>query len=179
MSHFVADQISSTAFSITESADSKKLRLAKEKLAERQGSLYRITLYSHKSYIESLLTIDDSLKNALGVLGLAEERWKKLALMFFYLGAIRKLARESSDYTKKKPKYIREYMISNWPKENLLKDYIVTLIEALNFFNIRVEEWVEYGDAVIEMYDLYNNPDLKKFGFIDTIMPLEDNLHKI
>lgn len=179
LSQMVANKISSTAYSVTEPADKKKLRLAKEELASRHGSLYRSTDYSDKMHKEKLLTIDNSFKNALGVIGISEERWNKLALMIYYLGTIRKLSRDSSDYSKKLPRYHREYMLSIWSADDFFKNYIETLIEALNFFNIKVEEWLEYGDAVIEMHDLYNNPDMEEFGFITSIMPLENNLHKL
>lgn len=176
LTQIVADKISSTAYSITEPVEKKKLRLAKEKLASRHGSLYRVDHYSER-YIEQLLTVDDSFKSALEDLGLSEVRWSKIALMIFYIGTIRKLSRNSSDYSNKLKKHVREDMVSNWPKESLLKDYIEALKKALNFFNIRIDEWVEYGDAVIEMYDLYNRPDMKEFGFISSIMPMENNMH--
>lgn len=177
LTQMVADKISSTAYSITEPADKKKLRLAKEELASRLGRLYRIEGYSEKIYIEQLLTLDDSFKSALDNLELSEERWNKLALMIFYIGTIRNLSRDSLDYSMKLPKHIREYMLSNWTTDIILKDSIVTLKEALNFFKIRIEEWVDYGDTVIEMHDLYNNPDIKEFGFITSIMPMKNNKH--
>lgn len=177
LSQMVADKISSTAFSITEPEDKKKLRLAREILASKHSSLYRFEYYSNKKYIEQLLTVDDYFKSALDTLGLSEERWKKIALMIFYIGTIRKLSRDSSDYSKKLPKHYREHMLSDWTTGVSLKDYIETLKKALDFFNIRIEEWVDYGDAVIEMHDLYNNPDINEFGLISSIMPMKNNMH--
>lgn len=175
LAQMAADKISSTAFSITESADKKELRLAKEKLAIRHGSLYRYKYYSDKIRKEKLLTIDDNFKNTLDSIGLSEERWNKLALMIFYIGTIRKLSRDRSDYSKRLPKHKREYMFSS----KFFKDDEMVIKEALTFFKIRVEEWLEYGDAVIEMHDLYNHPDMEEFGLIVSIMPMKNNFHLI
>lgn len=86
LAHSAADSISGIATSITEPANKKKVRLAKEELAHRHGSLYRYDWYSNKHYLEELLTVDDKLKQALQIVGLPEDRWKKLALRFFIWG---------------------------------------------------------------------------------------------
>lgn len=176
LASMAADTISNAAHSITEPADKKKIRIAKQELSSRNGSLYRFNYYSDKEHIKRLLTVDDYFKSVLDTLGISEERWEKIALMVFYIGTIRKLSRESHDYTKKNSIHSREYMINNWT-ESFLKDYPDTLKKALIFFNIKIEEWIEYGDAVIEMYDLFDNPDLEEFGFISSILPIENNMH--
>lgn len=177
LAHMTADKIGGIAYSLTEPADKKKIRVAKEELADRNGRLYRYDWYSNKEYLERLLTVDDNFKTSLNILGLTEERWKIIAHKLLYIGVIRELSRESSDYTKKKPKYIREHMVHEWSKEQTFKETIDLLYKALSYFNIKVEEWVEYGDAVVEMYDLYDSPDLKEFGIITSIMPMKNNRH--
>jgi len=177
LTQMVADKISSTAYSITEPVDKKKLRLAKERLASRHGRLYRFDYYSRIQYLEQLLSVDDSFKSDLDYLGLSEDRWKKLALMIFNIGTIRKLSRKSSDYSMKIDKHSREYMLSNWTSDSILKGHIEALKNALKFFNIGIEEWVEYGDTVVEMHDLSSNPDFKEFGNITSIMPMQNNMH--
>lgn len=177
LSQMVAEKISSTAYSITEPADKKKLRLAKESLASRHGRLYRYDYYSRNQYLEKLFTVDDRFKSDLDLLGLSEERWRKLALMIFNIGTIRKLSRSSSDYSIKLDKHNREYMFSNWTSDSILKGHIEALKQALKYFNISIEEWVEYGDTVVEMHDLCSNPDFKEFGNITSIMPMQNNMH--
>jgi hypothetical protein len=177
LAHVTADKIDSLVYTLTETEDKKKIRLAREELASRNGSLYRYDSYSNKEYLKRLLTVDDKFRISLNILGLTDERWQMIAKNLLYIGIIRKLSRDSFDYSKKLPKYVREVMVSEWSKFNKLKDMMDLLYNSLNFFNIKVEEWVEYGEAVIEMYDLYDLPDLKEFGIITSIMPTEDNLH--
>lgn len=180
LAHMTADSISGFAHSITESNDSKQIRLAKEELAHRHGSLYRYDWYSNKDYIQSLLTVDEKLSNALYLLGLPEERWKKLALRFYYLGVIRKESRDSNDYTRKNTKHLRRSMIEEWPNEDkYLKDIADLIIEALSYFQIDANEWIEYGDTVIEMHELQEDSDMKEYGYIDSIMPMKNNLHQL
>lgn len=176
LTQMAANKISGTVYSITEPADKKKLRLAKEKLAVRNGNLYRSNDRSEE-YMEKLLTVDDSYRSALEDLGLSEERWHKIALMIFYIGTIRILSRNSSDYSQKKTKHYREHMINSWSTDSLMKTKLESLIKALNYFNIRIDEWLEYGDAVVEMYDLCDKPDMKEFGIISSIMPKNNNKH--
>lgn len=177
LAKMAADTISSAAHNITEPVDKKKFRMAQEQLANRNGTLYRFNQYSDKKYIERLFTIDEYFKNALNTIGLSEDRWKNIALMIFYIGAIRKLSRDSFDYSEKSPKYMREYLVNNWSTNFSLKYHFEILKNALNFFNIEIQEWIEYGDTVIEMYDLYDNPDMKEFGIINSIMPMKNNMH--
>ena len=179
LAHMTANKISGIAHSVTESTDKKQLRLAKEKLALRHGRLYRNRSYSDKIDKEKLLTIDDSFKNALDIIGLSEERWNKLALMIFYIGTIRKLSRSSFDYSKRLSKNSREYILNDLTEDKYHKNKKMALEEALFYFNIKVEEWLDYGDAVIEMHDLFNNPDMEEFGFIASIKPMENNFHLI
>ena len=176
--HATADSISGLAHSITEPADKKQIRLAKEALASRHGALYRLQHYGHKDYIEKLFFVDEHFKQSLDALGISEERWHKIALHIFYIGAIRIMSRENSDYSKKNSEYIRKSIIEDWSKpDSGLKDYADTLTKGLDYFNIPVEEWIKYGDTVIEMHNLNDNKEVEEFGYIAQIMPMKNNMH--
>lgn len=177
LAQMTADKISGVAYSITEPANKKKIRLANEVLASRHGRLYRTKSYWDENNKDRLLKIDNYLKNALDVLELSEEKWYKLGLMFYHIGAIRKLSRSSLDYSKKLPKSDRKHMLTDWREDDLLKEQINALEQALAFFDIRTVDWVEYGDAVIEMYNLFEHSDIKRYGFINSIYPLSNNMH--
>lgn len=124
-----------------------------------------------------MLTVDDHFRKSLDILGLSEDRWKKIGFHLFYVGVIRAMSRDSSDYSKKRPEYIRQDIIDNWADHGL-KDEVLTLKEALAYFNISEEEWIKYGDTVIEMHNINdNNKDLEEFGIITQIMPMKNNRH--
>lgn len=178
LAHATADSISGFAHSLTEPANKKQIRLAKEALASRHGSLYRLKYYSQKDYIEKLFLVDEHFKQSLDILGLSEERWRKIALHIFYIGAIRIMSREHTDYSKKNSEYIRKSIIDDWSKpDSGLKDYAETLKKGLDYFNIPVDEWIKYGDTVIEMHNLNDNKDVEEFGYIIQIMPMKNNMH--
>ena len=40
-----------------------------------------------------------------------------------------------------------------------------------------MEEWVKYGDTVIEMYNITDDEDLREYGDIVAIMPMKNNRH--
>lgn len=165
LTHEVSETIIGSAFLLTEPADKKKLRLAREELASRHASLYGFKHYWNKEYFEHLLTVDDRLKSALDDLGLSEERWKKLALRIYNIGIIRKFSQDSDRKFHESSKRSREDMLRNWNVGGL-KDSLDALIASLSFFNISTEEWVEYGDFVLEMHDICLNHDLVEFGYI-------------
>lgn len=178
LAQMTADKISGIAHSVTEPANKKTLRIAREALASRNGSLYRFDWYSDKEYINQLLTIDDNFKKTLDTLNLSNDRWLKIAHKLLYIGAIRQISRENSDYTKKIPKYTREKIAYEWGKEDdCLKDMVEMLYTALAYFNIDIDEWVKYGDTVVEMHDLTSDKDLDDFGDIVAIMPMKNNRH--
>lgn len=178
LAYSVADSVAGFIHDITEPADKKEIRLAREALANRNGQLYRFDHYFNKDYLEQLLTVDDYFKKSLDILGLSEERWKKIGLHLFYVGVIKVMSREHSDYSKKTPEYIRQHIIDNWANNEGLKDDVLTLKEALAYFHISEEEWIKYGDTVIEMHNINdNNKDLEEFGIITQIMPMKNNRH--
>lgn len=172
-----ADTIAGVAHDIAEPANKKQIRLAREELADRNGRLYRFEYYSHKEEIERLLTVDERFEKSLDTLGLSEERWRKIGLHLFYVGAIRYLSRSHNDYTQKNSNDDRAYILYEWINHELLLDSVKVLKKALAYFNISVDEWIKYGDTVIEMYNINDNTDIKEFGFITQIMPMRNNRH--
>ena len=52
------------------------------------------------------------------------------------------------------------------------------LNEALAYFDIPEDEWIKYGDTVIEMHNINDsNKDVEEFGYIAQIMPMKNNKH--
>ncbi len=114
--------------------------------------------------------IDDNLKNALDTLNVSEQIWKQVAEKLFHIGVIRKMAYWDRRFYKQKCDKIRRkeivYDDYNLPNGNFLEkedsDY---LRGALNYFNIPYQEWIEYGDIVIDMHNLEDDINLKKYGY--------------
>ncbi len=176
LAHSTANKIATVAHDIAEPASKKRIRLAKEMLAHRNGEIYRFNDYSHKEKIEMLLKVDDRLKQSLDVLGLTEFRWQKIAKHLFYIGTIRYLSREDFDFSKKNSEFIRQHIINDWINDTHLKNDAETLKEALSYFHISEENWIKFGDTVIEMYNI-NNKDIQEFGIVNQIMPMKNNRH--
>ena len=172
-----ADSVAGAAFRLTESADKKKIRLAKEVLAQRNGLIYRFHTYSRTEFIQRLFTIDERLKISLNTLGLSEDQWLQIAKKLFYLGVLKKESRDPNDYSKKNSKSIREHMLTDWATDSILKYTAKYLNEAFQYFKIKKSEWIEYGDAVVGMYNLEEDKDLIEFGIITAIMPMKNNHH--
>lgn len=182
VAHSAADTITGVAYRITESSSEKVHREALEVLAQRNGSLYRGGgSYSQKGYIKRLFEVDEFFKKkSLDVLGLSVERWQRIGRHLFYVGAIKYFSRDHSDFTKKNDEDRRAWIINEWVKETGfgLKDSADTLREALAYFNIPEEEWIKYGDTVLAMYNVNDDPDIKRFGVISEIKAQDDNLHR-
>jgi hypothetical protein len=87
------------------------------------------------------------------------------------------LSREHSDYTKKNQEPYRNHILNEWAKDPNLKDYANTLIEALSYFDIPENDWIKYGDTVIEMYNVNDVNDIEEFGIIAQLMPMTNNKH--
>ena len=176
--NMTADTIGGIAHSIAEPADKKEYRLAKEKIASKNGYLYRYRYYRKDESTDSLLDVDDYFRKALNTVGLSEEQWKRVGRKLYYLGAIRKLSREQSDYSKKNPEYIRKTIIYECPQDGY-DDNALILREALSYFNMDIEEWIKYGDTVIEMHNLEQDRDIEEHGYYVQIMPMQNNFHLI
>lgn len=177
VAHSTANKIANIAHDIAEPANKKKIRLAKEVLADRNGKIYRFDDYSHKDRLDILLKVDDRLKQSLDVLGLTECRWQKIAKHLFYIGTIRYMSREHSDFSKKNSEFIRQHIINDWINDIYLNDSVVTLKEALSHFCVSEENWIKFGDTVIDMYNLNDIKDIEEFGIITQIMPMRNNRH--
>lgn len=63
-------------------------RVAREKLADKNGSIFDIGKWLGKSNYEHYFEVDDSFRDALKTMGLAEDIWKKMAKDLFYLGIV-------------------------------------------------------------------------------------------
>lgn len=177
MAYMTADSIAGFANKITEPTDKKLKRLAEEELADRNGRLYRFSDYNDKSSLQQLLTIDEHFKKSLDILKLDENKWKSIAWDLFYIGILRKESRDFFDKSKKNRETMRRHMLTDWSKDSILKERSNALQDAFKHFGISPEEWVKYGDTVIEMYNLCEKPDIREFGFISAIMPKKDNSH--
>ena len=136
VAHSAASTIAGIAHDIAEPASKKEIRLAREALAYRNGQLYRFEYYSEKERIKELLDVDESFEKSLNLLGLSAECWKQIGKHMFYIGVIKYLSREHSDYTKKNQDFIRNSILNDWVKDPHMKDYPDTLREALGYFNI-------------------------------------------
>ena len=172
-----AESVGSVARSIAEPKDKKIIREATEALASRNGLIYRCD-HPSADYKDKMFEVNDSFRKSLEVLGLTEDEWKnKVAIKLFYIGQIKMLSRSSSDYSVKKDVHLRQNMMSTWKSDSILKKYIVILEDALSYYGIPEEEWVQYGDAVIEMHNLADDEYLKEYGVICRILPTRNNKH--
>ena len=177
LASMAADSVAGAAFKLTESADKKKIRLAEEALADRNGRIYRIRLWdsSYEKDLKRYLEIDDVYKQQLELLGLTSERWLKLANDIYHAGVIMQSSRNSRDYAEKVEKWEREYLFSEKNKYN--QDGKQKLTKALNHFDIPIEEWIKYGETVLDMHGFYDTDDIKKYGYKTALMPMGNNFH--
>ncbi len=179
MAQSVANKASTIAQDIAEPAEKVSIRYAKEDLAEHNSMLYRLYIFSHtyddpSNEFEKHLIVEDSFKYSLDVLGLSEDWWKKIATHIFYVGWIRYCSRVFQDFPRKLREDDRyriitlsfdppfEYMNEHWEKRT------ETLKAALSYFNISEEEWIKYGDTVIEMHNINDTFEIEKYGLIIT-----------
>ena len=169
-----AKTVTRLAKSVSEPADEKKKRLAREAVASRLGRIYRST-HTPKWTFEYYSKINDQFKEDLIVYGLSESKWIELATMVFYIGQIRIQSRDFSDFSKRISDYQRESFLID--KNGYFKENVEIVTEGLAYFNIPVEEWIKYGDAVLEMHDVSNNELLRDYCIISDIKPMQNNLH--
>lgn len=176
MSMDAAEFVSGVARNLTEPSDKKKHRLAMEKLAYKNGCVYRA---DSQDDFKHYLKIDDDFRNALDVLGLTEDEWIQIAYKLYYVGLIKKESRYSSDYSKKNPKYMREAIFEKYPNSDYkwFRETYIELVSALKYFNIPKEDWIEYGDTVLDMYNVYNDKQLSEYGVITQLKPMSNNRH--
>lgn len=174
LAHMTADSIASTANRILEPKSKKIIRQARENLAFKNGHIYRL---GYTEDINKLFEVDEYFAKNLKILGLSPDNWKIMAKDLYYIGVIRINSRNDNDYSKKNKKDTRDMMINDWKQYSCLKNHSQCICDALTHFGIGVDEWIEYGDAVIEMYNLYNTPLIQEFGYISQILPKKNNKH--
>ena len=177
VAHSAANTIAGIVNDIAEPASKKEMRRAREALADRNGQLYRFEYYSQKERIKELLEVDESFKKSLDILGLSENRWKRIGKHILYVGVIKYLSREHSDFTKKNQDFIRDCILNEWVNDPHTKEYPEILREALTYFHIAENEWIKYGDTVLDMYNVNDDNDIEEFGIITQIMPMKNNRH--
>lgn len=156
--------ISNKITQLAEPADKKKIRQAKELLSQKN---WEFTHCEHtKSYdLNRILEVNESFREALSTLGLNEDEWKVFAKDLFFRSKIIEYSfLNDITHTKETELSIRKSIIEN---ENIgtfswgeIHDEI---IEALNYFNIDSQEWVEYGYVVVLMHHLCEDDFHKKF----------------
>ena len=173
-----ADSISGVASRLTEPEDKKRIRLAEEALAYRNGRIYRIRAYERsEKIIQEYLDVDENFSKQLKLLGLTPEKWQKLAIQLYHMGVIIQESRNSFDYSKKHDKSYRAYIFSETNKYG--QEIRNELKASLECLNIPVDEWIEYGETVLDMHNLYDTPEMKKYGYKTAIMPMKNNFHLI
>lgn len=175
LADMAAGSVSKLARDLTEPASKKKIRKAKEKIAWKN---YNILHNYSKIYLDSViddenfLIIDDEFANALDTLGLDHDKWKKVAKDFFYMGVINICSHyEVNNEIKKNTKYDRQRLIDNIDDQGYDTDLFGNkfkhqIIDALKNFNIDVDDFVEYGDTVIDMYEITSNKDYEDYGLM-------------
>lgn len=173
-----ADSIAGVAFRLTETKENKRIRLAEEALAYRNGLIYRIRAYNRsEKIVQKYLVIDETFKEQLELLGLTPERWIKLAMQLFHMGVVIQESRDPFDYSNKYDKRYREFLFSD--RNNYGQNRTAELRYSLDCLNIPVEEWIEYGETVLDMHNLYDTPDMKKYGYKTALLPMKNNFHLV
>ena len=139
----LADGVSGIAFSLTESKENKKRRIAHEVIAE-YNSRYLRKHYVHekpqdpiKDYEESL-----SLRNALVEIGMDKEQWIRHCNL---LREIRNILY-----------YKEDKFYNNYPRNN---EWILNndedLRNSLAYFKVPESHWIQFGVKVLEMYGIF------------------------
>lgn len=174
-----ADGVSNLARDITESPSNKKIRIAKEELSLRNCLLYHNKQYWQKDYVDRLLTVDEKFAYHLSVLGLSEDKWKEIAYNIFCISVIRRESREIDDLSKKNSQKWREHIFHDkkYLSYSTNVEALGVLKTALAHFGIPEDEWITYGDTVIEMHDVVENMDDGEYSLICPIKPMNDNEH--
>ena len=174
----ISNGVSGIARFFLEPADKAKIRHAKEYLVYRNAEIYRYHRY-HRSFdidserLNRLFRVDSTLKESLETLGLSEDRWKMIAIQISYVGCIRYYSREfTSDGYKPNRESYRKSLIDETVDKRFssMREHwngrIKLLKSALSYFQIPEDEWIKYGDAVIEMHRINDDYDIPKYGIV-------------
>ena len=171
IAHNTASVISTSARRLTETPEEKKIRMNKGVVANKNTHLFH-TQYYDEDTRKRLFTIDQNLKSSLEFLGISEETWKRLAKKLFYLGILKHLAYGPAPYYRKYDKYYREHQIKEGADLNNKYRFLhLPLIEALDYYNISYQEWIDYGEVVVAMHNLAEDDDIKKYGWMYEVRP--------
>lgn len=166
--HESADKIADIATRITEPESKKDKREAITALLFRLQNILSFKYGDNKSgrqHLDSFFAIDDSIRKSLQILSISDNQWDVLTMRIYYIGLIFRSSRDISDYSKKKSKQERNSIITEWgeSKHLELQEHREVLLTALSYFNISDDNWIEYGDSVIQMYNLCDSPDMGDF----------------
>lgn len=165
LAYGTANVVSNIAYEVTEPANKKDIRFAKEAIARRNFSIYHFHGDLNEQYKTKLFTVDEFLKRQLNFLNISEETWKRAAEKLLYLGILKHQA--YNVHNEKYEKHYREHQIEEGTKTGgRFSHLFFPLIEALDFYKIPYQEWIDYGDVVIAMHNLLDDEDLEECGYI-------------
>lgn len=91
------------------------------------------------------------------------------------MGVIIQESRDSFNYANKYDKGYREYTFSD--KNKYGHEGRDELQASLENFEIPVQEWIDYGETVLDIHNLYDTPEMEKYGYKTAIMPMSNNFH--
>lgn len=152
---------------LAESPKSKSIRLAKEELNRRNAHIFYTHTFS-KSHIRFLLDVDEKFEKQLNELGLSGTKWQDdIATKLLYIRIISYWSRNGIDSSKRNTSDDRRMYINDKSrgKDEISSHKLITT--ALSYYEIPEEDWINYGDAVIEMYELTEDEDLVLYGYLD------------
>ena len=153
-----ADSIDSLSKKVDRLTESKEERERKDALETvRWWSLRVLNSVSSPKDIETELKIGYKLGIALKTLNISEQEWKRVGREIYYIGQI--MLRSRSFDGKKSTSEDRQYVINSWSLE-----MIEGLLEGLDYFGISKDEWIKYGDTVLDMYNILECQKYKDFG---------------
>lgn len=152
---------------IFESKAEHELRVAKIMVARRTKVLYLNAIHNNDPDSKSrLIEVSGNFNHALEILGLSVERWEKMANEILYLGIIKYYSGAPGVYKDNIKKENRQGFIEYINREENLRFYN-QFIEALQYFNISNEDWIQYGEEIIQVYNIKRNTDIEQYGFLD------------
>lgn len=160
----VANSVSFAAQTLTEPEDKKKLRLARKELSSRLSSIYWTHVGNIRESFDHNTQLNQSFKEQLKTLGITEETWKELTTFVLYISQIRYLSRDYNDYSKRNSRMDREEYLKDDAFYGLYKEKSEIVKEGLESFGIPLEEWLEYGDAILEMHNITDNELWRQYG---------------
>ena len=165
---------------LAETKKEREIRMANEIIKQYNYMLffsYFFDVYHDKDetirYLRKSIDLHQ-VKSALDVLGLSYKCWEQTATKLYYWGIIVTMSRDKRGRNRyyQDIKYIRN---DKQKRSNIINSvYIygydterictVLIKEALEYFNISESDWIEYGDAVINMKNIDFDPNIQHIG---------------